>query len=84
MESAPLPLFAVDVDETVVPLDDAIGQLDSADCRLYVAAAKRRKGELLRGVAGRAFIDECDEYMMHNTIEDPQRMTRLLAPGFGG
>jgi len=64
-------------------LDIAIGQLETVDCNLYAAAARRRKGEILGSPEGQDLIAEADQWMKENGIINPEKMTNLLAPGFG-
>jgi hypothetical protein len=48
---------------------------------LFAAAARRCRGELLGGEAGRALVAEADAWMAAQSIRDPDRMARMLAPG---
>ncbi|MGH9958333.1 MAG: hypothetical protein ACREBC_14570, partial [Pyrinomonadaceae bacterium] len=68
--------------EAVGLLSQAIETFDLADIDLYEAVARRRLGELLEGERGRRHIDEADEWMRKRQIQNPEAMTRLLAPGF--
>lgn len=52
------------------------------DMHLYEAAARRRLGELLGDARGERLIREADEWMQSQRIQNPERMTRMLAPGF--
>jgi eukaryotic-like serine/threonine-protein kinase len=60
----------------------AVRDFDAAGMRLYAAAARRRHGELLGGVEGRALVAAADQFMMDQGIQDPGRMAQAIAPGF--
>jgi hypothetical protein len=51
---------------------------------LYAACARRRRGQLLGGDAGRRLVEEADAWMSGQAIRRPDRMADLLAPGFPG
>jgi serine/threonine protein kinase/tetratricopeptide (TPR) repeat protein len=55
---------------------------ERADMRLYAAASRRRLGELLRDDRGRQLITEADAWMTTQRIKNPERMARMLVPGF--
>ena len=63
-------------------LSDAIQLFDLADMHLYAAASRRRLGQLTDGERGADLIREADAWMADQKIHQPQRMTRMLAPGF--
>ena len=63
-------------------LPDAIDGFDRAGMRLHAAAARRRYGELVDNARGREYRTCADEWMTGEGIRNPQRMTRLIAPGF--
>jgi hypothetical protein len=48
---------------------------------LYVAVARRRRGELMGGDVGRSLIDTANAWMIGQSIKSPERMTAMLAPG---
>jgi eukaryotic-like serine/threonine-protein kinase len=52
----------------------------SADMCLYVAAAMRRRGELLGGDQGRALITAADDRMRSQGVKSPSRLAATLAP----
>jgi hypothetical protein len=54
-----------------------------ADMGLYAAAARRRWGQLAGGEHGKALADAAAQWMIGRGIEAPDRMTAMLAPGFG-
>ncbi|MFO0552933.1 MAG: protein kinase [Polyangiaceae bacterium] len=61
-------------------LDRAIAGFEHAGMPLFAVAAKRRRGELLGGDAGRARVAEADTWMRSHAIRDPERMARICAP----
>ncbi len=63
-------------------LSQAIESFDLADLDLYEAAARRRLGEITEGERGLRNIAEADAWMRKRQIQNPEAMTRLLAPGF--
>ncbi|HKY27921.1 MAG TPA: protein kinase [Pyrinomonadaceae bacterium] len=72
-------------------LSRAAEAFDLADMDLYEAVARRRLGELIAGDRrqrdmagdrGQRDINEADAWMRKRQIENPEAMTRLLAPGF--
>lgn len=63
-------------------LADAMRVYDETRSQLYLAAAKRRMGEMVQGDEGRALIAEADAWMAGEGIVNPRRFTRALAPGF--
>ncbi|HTQ45969.1 MAG TPA: hypothetical protein VMI75_24605, partial [Polyangiaceae bacterium] len=69
---APLPLVA-----------EAARGFAQFDMNLYAAAARRREAELRGGDAGRGAREEAERYMRAQGVADVERVTALLAPGFG-
>jgi hypothetical protein len=55
--------------------------LRGAEMALHLAAARRRRGELIGGDAGRALVEESNAWMTGQGIRNPDRMSALLAPG---
>ena len=53
---------------------------DAAEMGLYAAAARRRRGVLIGGDAGRRLIEHADAWMSRQNIRNPARMTAMLAP----
>ena len=51
---------------------------------LYAAAAHRRLGEILGDDRGRQLMADSDDWMTKQRIKNPERMTRMLLPGFKG
>jgi serine/threonine protein kinase len=71
--------------EASIPhLDAAIGGFDAADMAILAACARRRKGLLLGGDAGRELITGADAFMAGEGIKNPARFTDIYSPGFGG
>jgi hypothetical protein len=65
----------------LVLLEEAEAGCESAEMGLCAAAARRRRGELLGGEAGRALIAAADAWMREHGVRNPARMTALYAPG---
>ncbi|HZE64796.1 MAG TPA: protein kinase [Pyrinomonadaceae bacterium] len=55
---------------------------ERADMRLYAAASRRRLGQLLADDRGRHLIAAADAWMTTQRIKNPERMARMLVPGF--
>jgi hypothetical protein len=62
-------------------LQSAEAGFDAAEMALHAAAARRRRGELMGGDAGRTLIAAADAWMGGQSIKNPERMTAMLAPG---
>jgi len=70
--------------ERATPLLERAAQgFDAAEMALYGAAARRHQARLTGGETGRARVRAADEIMAAEGICDPERMTAMLAPGFG-
>jgi hypothetical protein len=63
-------------------LVDAADGFDAIDMRLFAAAARRRLGRLIGGDEGRTLVAQADAWMTGQMIQNPARMTAMLAPGF--
>jgi hypothetical protein len=63
-------------------LSRAVAAFDRKGMALYAAAARRRLGALLDGDEGAHCRQQSDAWMACEGVVDPQRMTRLIAPGF--
>jgi len=48
---------------------------------LFAAAARRRLGEISGGARGSALVSGADAWMNAHGIQNPERMTLMLAPG---
>jgi hypothetical protein len=55
---------------------------DSLGTRLLSLALLRRRGELLGQSEGRALVAEADERLRAEQFVDPERICRIVAPGF--
>ena len=55
--------------------------LARADMMLHVAAARRRRGELIGGTEGHALIEDADRRMNAQGIVNPARFAAMLIPG---
>jgi eukaryotic-like serine/threonine-protein kinase len=53
----------------------------AADMHLYAAASQRRRGEIVGGDDGLRLIQIADAWMLRQRIQDPARMTEMVAPG---
>jgi len=53
---------------------------DNLPMGLFAAAARRRLGELRGGAAGLDLIAASSEWMLKHDIQNPERMTRAIAP----
>jgi eukaryotic-like serine/threonine-protein kinase len=63
-------------------LRDALAGFEGGEMLLFVAAARRRLGELLGGDKGQALVTRANAWMAARGIANPDRMTAMLAPGF--
>jgi hypothetical protein len=70
--------------EAAARLEAAAAQLDSSDMCNLAAVARRRHGELIGGDLGRALIDEGNSRMTAQKVQNLDRYTAMLAPGFRG
>ena len=68
--------------QALAHLDRAIAGFDAAHMALHAACARRRKGELLGGLAGAALIAEADRTMVDHAIVRPRQWAAIYAPGF--
>jgi len=62
-------------------LESAEAGFTRGDMALYATAARRRRGELMGGEAGRDLVAAADTWMTGQGIKNPERMTAMLAPG---
>ncbi|HEX2573133.1 MAG TPA: protein kinase [Polyangia bacterium] len=62
-------------------LAEAATGFEAADMRLYAAAARRRRGQLLGGAAGAALCAQADAVFREQGVERPERAAAMLAPG---
>jgi hypothetical protein len=63
-------------------LSGSIDGFERADMKMYAAVARRRLGPLLGGERGRQLTRESDEWASAQQLKNPDRMARLVAPGF--
>jgi hypothetical protein len=71
-----------DLDKTKGALERAVRGFDAADMRLWATAARRRLAEVTGGESGKATVERCDEEMKKKAVKEPEKMVRMLAPGF--
>jgi eukaryotic-like serine/threonine-protein kinase len=72
-----------DRDLSAALLDEAAHRFDAAEMRLYAAVARHRWGKLTGGDAGRTRMRQVEEWMAAQGIQRPDRISQMLAPGFG-
>jgi tRNA A-37 threonylcarbamoyl transferase component Bud32 len=70
-----------DAEEAVPLLLAAESGFGAADMRLYEAAVRRRRGEMLGGDEGRALTAGADAWMEAQGIRRPDRFVEAMAPG---
>ena len=71
------------VARSVEILGVASAALAKADMHLHAAVALRRLGEVLEGTRGQGLTKHVAEFMESQKIRNGERMTSLLAPGWG-
>ena len=71
-------------DEARLHLSRAAENFAGADMHLYAAAAKRRLGQVLNNERGLELVSEADAWMRDQRVRNPERLARMLAPGFVG
>ena len=62
-------------------LEAAEGHLERSDMGLYLWAARRQRGVLTGGDAGRELIDAADGHWAAEGIASPERFAAMLIPG---
>ena len=63
-------------------LEAAVAAFTTCRTALYLNVARRLKGELIGGDAGRALVAEADAWMAGEEIANPARLAFAFAPGF--
>jgi hypothetical protein len=63
-------------------LERALKGFEAADMALWACASRRRLAEVTGGDAGKTTAEQCDADMRAKAVKEPDRMVRLLAPGF--
>jgi len=69
-------------DRALAHLDAAADGFDAADMQLHAAVARRRRGQLLGGADGKSLLLDAESWMAEQLIDDPARLSAVLAPGF--
>jgi serine/threonine protein kinase len=69
-------------EESARLLDLSERQLGACDMSIYACVARRARGRLLGGAAGRDLSAEAEERMQKQEILNPERIAATLAPGF--
>jgi serine/threonine protein kinase len=64
-------------------LTTAAANLTATDMHMHAAAAQRRLGQLLGGTRGQELVRQGEEWMNGQKVRNLDRMTALLAPGWG-
>jgi hypothetical protein len=71
-----------DAEKARAGLVHAAHGFEGADMGLWAVVARRRLAEVTGGEAGKASEAKCDEEMRARAVKEPERMVKLLAPGF--
>ncbi len=66
---------------TIAFLHKAEAGFDAADMAMHLAAASRWRGALIGGEEGTRLVDAGTAWMTSQLVVNPDRMTRMLAPG---
>jgi hypothetical protein len=66
----------------VAQLQLAVSGFEAAEMGMYATAARRRLGQVLGGEQGRGFIESATAAMSSRHVQNPARLTAMLAPGF--
>jgi hypothetical protein len=69
-------------EQALALLADAEECLVAADMRMYSAAARRQRGQLLGGAEGQALVEAADASMKEQDVREPDRIAAMLVPGF--
>ena len=64
-------------------LEDAENQLGAIDMRLYAAACRLRRGELMRTATGETLVREASARFTAEGVRKPEKMARLYLPRMG-
>jgi hypothetical protein len=67
----------------VVLLESAEQRFTAVGMKLHAAAARMRRGQLIRGAAGAALRDQAEGAIRACGVTHPMRFARMLAPGLG-
>jgi hypothetical protein len=65
----------------ITELESAEVALRRCDMNLYALAAQHRRGIVMGSAAGEQLMESAFQWMRDHGISNPQRLTRLLAPG---
>ncbi|OLC08852.1 MAG: hypothetical protein AUH42_00440 [Gemmatimonadetes bacterium 13_1_40CM_70_11] len=60
----------------------AAAGFEAVDMAGYLAAARRRCGQLIGGAEGVDLVAQADTWMKSQGVANPERFTAMLAPGF--
>jgi hypothetical protein len=73
-----------DVGGASIALDAAGAALDASDLKLFAAAVRWQRGQLLGGDEGAALIANARAFMSAQGILKPEKFAALFVPGFAG
>jgi hypothetical protein len=68
--------------DAIARLSDAETSLRAAGLALFAESAKRRRGQLVGGLAGDELVSQSEIWMTGQGIRNPTRMAAMCAPGF--
>jgi hypothetical protein len=60
---------------------EAVKGFETADMALHATVSRRTLGKLLGGDEGAELARQADEWMVAQTVKNPERLTAMLAPG---
>ncbi|HZS38784.1 MAG TPA: protein kinase [Polyangia bacterium] len=63
-------------------LEQAERRFEELDMALHAQIARRRRGQLLGGDGGRELFTQADAWLRDRRVQNPARLSTLLAPGF--
>ena len=73
-----------DLDKVKGGLERAVRGFETTDMGLWATAARRRLAEVTGGDEGKALAERCDQELKRMAVKEPEKMVRLMAPGFPG
>ena len=71
---------AANDDNAAVLYERAASVFERADMTLFAAAARRRRGALVGGDAGRALVDDAERFMRSRSVADRAALSAMLSP----
>lgn len=67
--------------QSIAHLETAETVFDRANMQLFLAVARRRRGELIGGAEGESLVDAANTWMRNQSLRNPDGFTQMLAPG---